>query len=75
MSNETDSNIAKALSVPSFAVRKYKAQAGVYNKRQIKSIVYECIDTEEAIKEGRIAPQIGIELLIIKFSNIASKQV
>lgn len=75
MSNETDANIAKALSVPSFAVRKYKAQAGVYNKRQIKSIVYECIDTEEAIKEGRIAPQIGIELLIIKFSNIASKQV
>lgn len=70
MTTDTDNIIAKKLSIPSFAVKKYKAQASAYNKRQLLSIVTECTDTEEGIKNGRIAQQIGTELLIVKYSSL-----
>ena len=69
LQGETDNNIAKRLGIPSFTVRKYKAQSGVYNKMQLKKIVLECVDTEEAVKTGTIGAQVGIEMLIIKFSR------
>lgn len=69
MSNASDNDIAKRLSIPSFAVRKYKSQATAYNKRQLLNIVTECTETEESIKCGRITDQIGTELLIIKYSS------
>lgn len=70
MITESDAVIAKKLSLPSFAIKKYKSQAGAYNKRQLLNIVTECTDTEEAIKCGRISQQIGTELLIIRFSSL-----
>lgn len=66
LQGETDGNIAKRLSIPSFAVRKYKSQASAYNRYQLKKIVADCVATEEGIKEGRIGSQVGIEVLIIK---------
>jgi len=72
MAGETEAVIASKLSIPSFSVKKYKAQAGVYNKQQLKSIVVECINTEQDIKSGKLGPQVGIEVLIVKFSkNVA----
>ncbi len=70
ITNESDVNIAKKLSVPSFAIRKYKAQSGAYNKRQLLSIVNECAETETAIKQGRITPQIATEVLIVRLSSL-----
>ena len=70
LQGETDGNIAKRIGVPSFAVRKYKAQSGAYNKLQLKKLVLECIDTEEAVKQGRLGAQVGVEVLIIKFGSM-----
>lgn len=72
MQGETDAGIAKRLGIPSFAVRKYKSQASAYNRYRLKKLVAECVATEESIKEGRISSQVGIEVLIIRFSTQGS---
>lgn len=70
MPRENDMNIAKILSIPSFAVKKYKSQAGMYNRSEILSCITACIETEEAFKTGQINPQIAIEVLIIQLSQM-----
>lgn len=68
--NESDSGIAKTLSVPSFSIKKYKSQAFAYTKQQLCDILNWCIETEESIKTGMLAPQIGTEMQIIRLSSL-----
>lgn len=70
MPRESDMNIAKALSIPSFAVKKYKSQAGMYNRSEILSCITACIEAETSFKTGLINPQIAIEVLIIQLSQM-----
>ena len=67
--HESDNEIARKLSVPSFTVRKYKTQASAYTKKEITDRISMCIETEEAIKTGRAAPQIATEVLIVSLST------
>ena len=69
MPRESDINIAKNLSVPSFAVKKYKSQAGLYNKQDILKCLQACANTETDFKTGQIQAQLAIEILIIQLSN------
>ncbi len=69
MSRETDMNIAKLLSIPSFAVKKYKSQAGIYNRHELISRLNCCAETETCFKTGKIQPQIAIETLIIQLAS------
>jgi len=69
MPRETDMNIAKKLSVPSFAVKKYKSQASLYNKQSIMKCLNACANTETDFKTGKIQPQLAIEILIIQLSS------
>lgn len=68
--SQSDSAVAKIISVPSFTVRKYKAQANAYKKEELINILTECIDVEENIKTGKSSPQIGVEMLIIRLSSL-----
>ncbi|MGI5969411.1 MAG: DNA polymerase III subunit delta [Lachnospiraceae bacterium] len=68
--NQSDAAIAKIISVPSFSVRKYKAQANAYKKEELINIITECVDVEEKIKTGKLVPQVGVELLIIRLSGL-----
>ena len=70
MPRESDMNIAKKLSVPSFAVKKYKSQASLYNKQDILRCLTACATAETDFKTGRIQPQLAIEILIIQLSSI-----
>ncbi|MDE6686933.1 MAG: DNA polymerase III subunit delta [Lachnospiraceae bacterium] len=63
--------IAKKMRLPAnqtFLADKYPRQAAKYRMEELKKIVVECVETEEAIKSGRIADKLGVELLIVKYS-------
>lgn len=69
ISHETDMNIAKLLSIPSFAVKKYKSQAGMYNRHELITRINCCVEAETDFKTGKIQPQIAIETLIIQLAS------
>jgi DNA polymerase-3 subunit delta len=63
-----NSEIAKKTSLAPFLVGKYFAQAGHFEKEQLKIALQDCAETEEAVKSGRLNDKIGVEMLIVKYS-------
>ena len=58
--------MASALKVPPFAVGKLTAQARAFTRDQILSSVTLCVETEEAVKTGRLSDRLAVELLIAR---------
>ncbi len=57
--------IAEALNLKSgYIARKYASQASGFKTEVLKSAVAKCVETEEAIKTGRISDVLGVEMLI-----------
>ena len=52
--------------VPPFAVGKLTAQARAFTRDQILSWVTLCVETEEAVKTGRLSDRLAVELLIAR---------
>ena len=61
--------MAKKAGVPPFALGKYLAQCRKFTSPILKKAVEDCIETEELVKTGRLGDQIGVELLIMKYSG------
>ncbi len=62
-------SIAKTAGMPSFAVQKNLRQAGAFKINQLKEAIEDCGQAEEDIKTGRMADQLAVELLIVKYSG------
>ena len=58
--------IASRLKVPPFAAGKLMAQAKVFSREQILSYVELCVESEEAVKTGRLSDRMAVELLIAR---------
>ena len=58
--------IAEALGTGSFIARKYQQQAAVYTGRQVKEAVTLCLDTDLAVKSGRLREEGALEALMLK---------
>lgn len=56
--------IASKLKIPPFAAGKLMPQARTFSKEQILSYVSLCVDTEEAVKTGRLNDRMAVELLL-----------
>lgn len=61
--------IAKKAGIASFFVGKYASQAGRFDMETIKKALTECVETEEAVKTGRIEDRLAVELLIVRYSG------
>lgn len=61
-------SIAKTAGIPSFAVQKNLRQAGAFKINQLKEAIEDCGQAEEDVKTGRMADQLAVELLIVKYS-------
>ena len=61
-------SIAKTAGMPSFAVLKNLRQAGAFKINQLKEAIEDCGQAEEDVKTGRMADQLAVELLIVKYS-------
>ncbi|MDO5417796.1 MAG: DNA polymerase III subunit delta [Lachnospiraceae bacterium] len=58
--------MASSLKLPPFVVGKMIPQAKAFTKEQIRSYVQLCVDTEEAVKQGRLQDRLAVELLICR---------
>lgn len=58
--------IASRIKVPPFAAGKLMAQAKAFSREQILSYVELCVESEEAVKTGRLTDRMAVELLIAR---------
>ena len=58
--------IASKVKVPPFVVGKLIAQARAFSREQILSYVEFCVESEEAVKTGRLSDRLAVELLIAR---------
>lgn len=65
----SQSEIASRLGVPSFAVRNIASCARPYSVEELEEAVKDFVDSEEAVKTGRLGDVLSVELLIIKYSS------
>lgn len=61
--------IAAACGIPPFSVKKYAAQTERYTFEQLKKMVEKCQEIDEGIKTGKVQDIVGVELLIVEFSQ------
>lgn len=61
--------ISGKMKMQSFIIRNYLRQTGRFSLEELKSAVKECVDTEEAVKTGRMNDVMSVELLIVKYSG------
>lgn len=59
-------SIASKIKVPPFAAGKLMTQAKAFTREQILSYVELCVDSEEAVKTGRLSDRLAVELLIAR---------
>lgn len=60
------SEIASKVKVPPFVAGKLMVQAKAFTKEQILSYVEFCVESEEAVKTGRLSDRLAVELLIAR---------
>ena len=65
------SEIASRLGVPSFAVRNLLTCARAYSTEELEQAEVDFVDSEEAVKTGRLQDVLSVELLITKYSRAA----
>ncbi|MDD6633629.1 MAG: DNA polymerase III subunit delta, partial [Lachnobacterium sp.] len=51
-----------------FVAGKYMQQSRSFTMRELKGIMEEAADTEEAVKTGRLSDTMSVELFIVKYS-------
>ncbi|MDO5155675.1 MAG: DNA polymerase III subunit delta [Eubacteriales bacterium] len=61
--------IAGACGIPPFSVKKYAAQASQYSYAKLKEMVEKCQQIDQGIKTGTVGDVVGVELLIVEFSE------
>ena len=65
--------IASKVGIPPFTVKKYIQQAKNFKNAEIKQCLERCVKVEQGIKTGLLLEQIGVELLIVEFSQRPQK--
>lgn len=51
-----------------FIARKYVSQASKFKEAELRKALADCVETEEAVKTGRMNDVMSVELLIVKRS-------
>lgn len=62
-------SIAKKVGIPPFAVGKYLTQGRNFSNEILMKALRTSVDIEEQVKTGRLNEKIGVELLIVEYSN------
>lgn len=62
-------DIAKSVGVREFVVRKCQKQNRGFTREQLLDALFEGVETEEAVKTGRLNEKIAVEVFIVKYSK------
>lgn len=60
--------IGEKVALPGFIAGKYVSQAAKFSSNALRLAVNACVETEEAVKTGKINDVLSVELLLIKYS-------
>ena len=64
-----DRQIADKTGIRPFFIGKYLNQARRYSAAELKEALDECVEATEKIRTGRIADNIALEMIIVKYSQ------
>lgn len=67
--NYPQSFISEKTGLKNFVAGKYMRQASGFRTAFLKKAVEDCVETDYAIKSGRLTDQLGVELLIVNYSS------
>jgi DNA polymerase-3 subunit delta len=62
--------IGTELSLHSFVVSEAMKQGEKFSRETLISALKECLETDVAIKTGRMGDKLGVEMLIVKYSGV-----
>lgn len=62
--------IGTRVGLAGFVARKYVAQAAKFKEADLRKALADCVETEEAVKTGRMNDIMSVELLIVKYSTV-----
>ena len=65
--------IGGKVGLAGFIARKYVAQAAKFREEDLRRALTDCVETEEAVKTGRMNDVMSVELLIVKYSAAGKK--
>lgn len=57
--------IGSKIGLPPFIVQKYLNQAARFKVSSLKKALRQCVEAEEAVKQGRLSDRMSIEILIL----------
>ena len=60
--------IGEKVGLAGFIARKYVAQAAKFKEDDLRTALTDCVESEEAVKTGRMNDVMSVELLIVKYS-------
>ncbi|MBD5488388.1 MAG: DNA polymerase III subunit delta [Lachnospiraceae bacterium] len=60
--------IGEKVGLAGFIARKYVAQAAKFKEADLRRALADCVETEQAVKTGRMNDIMSVELLIVKYS-------
>ena len=61
-------SIGEKVGLAGFIARKYVTQASKFKEDDLKRALTDCVESEEAVKTGRMNDIMSVELLIVKYS-------
>lgn len=61
--------LGQQLGLNPFIARKYADRARKYSASRLREIVEACIETEAAVKTGKLDDRLSVELIIVKYSS------
>ncbi len=64
--------IAQTVGLPNFAAGKYMDQCRMYTEEQLRAILEDAAELEEAVKTGHMGDRMSVELFIVKYSTAAA---
>lgn len=69
------STLAEKASVPPFTVKNYVRQAGYFTMDQLRRGITLMVETEEAVKTGKLSDTLAVELIIVQMSKKEDHQM
>lgn len=64
--------IGTSVGIPSYYVGKYADQASRFSDSDLQKAMLACVETEEAVKTGKLDDRMGLEVLILQQLRAAS---
>ncbi|MCI6676565.1 MAG: DNA polymerase III subunit delta [Clostridiales bacterium] len=61
--------LATAMKLRPFIAGKLMAQARAFTKEQLRQYVELCVDSEEAVKTGKLTDKLAVELVLVKIAR------